>query len=150
MKWMFSRESKVYGPVCNLTAIMVLAHVLLGCCWHHHHAPGYEPASTTCLDHVGVDCQSGSCGHENACGHHAAGADHSHRNGCQGGHCVFGTGQSPRMPAAPSVDLCARTVAAAAGADGSPAESRIWAKAVAAARRCPSLRIHLSQQVLLL
>jgi len=150
MKWPLSRESKVYGPVCNLTAIMVLAHVLLGCCWHHHHASGDEPASTTCLDHVGVDCHGGSYGQERACDHQPAGADHSHGSGCQGGHCVFVTGQSPRMPAAPSTDLCAKTAAAAAVADGLPAESRIWAKAFAAARRCPPLRIHLSQQVLLL
>jgi len=150
MKWILSRESKVYGPVCNLTATMVLAHVLLGCCWHHHHAFGEELASTTYLDHTGVDCRGGGSGHVGACDHQPAGADHSHGSDCQGSHCVFGTERSPRMPAAPSAGICAGRAAAAAVADRLPAESRIWAKAFAAARRCPSLRIHLSQQVLLL
>jgi hypothetical protein len=68
----------------------------------------------------------------------------------KGGHCVFRTEQPPRMPAAPSTDFCAASAVAAAIADSLPRESRVWAKAFAATRRCPSVRIHLWQQVLLL
>ena len=150
MGWVLSRESMVYGPVYNLTAAMLLAHVLLGCCCHHQHAFGNQPAGTRCVDSAGADCHGHSCGEEAGCRHHPAGGEHRGRNGCEGGRCVFVTGQPSRTPAASAAELSNAVAVAATVDEGLPAESGVWARAFAAARRCPSLRTHLWQQVLLL
>jgi hypothetical protein len=150
LKWVFSKEPKVYGLVCNLTAAMVLAHTLLGCCWHHHHTLGDGLGSPTSVDRAGVQFQGGECGHGGRCGHRPAGADHSHRGGCQGGHCVFATGEAARMFAVNAGGFWAGPTLAAADGSRLSAEWGLRAKAVAASRWCPPLRIHLSQQVLLL
>lgn len=140
----------VYGPVYNLTAVMVLAHLLLGCCWHHQHAFGNQPAGTGCVDSAGAGCHGPSCGEEVGCPHHPAGGEHRGRNGCEGVRCVFVTGQPSRTPAASAAELSNLAAVVPTIDEGLPAESSVWARAFAADRRCPSLRTHLWQQVLLL
>jgi len=150
MERILSRESMVYGSVCNLTTVMVLAHLLLGCCWHHQHTSGNQPASTRCVDSAGADCHGPSCGEEFGCRHHPAGGEHQDRGGCEGGRCVFVTGQPSRTPAASAAEFCDVVAVAATVDEGLPAESSVWARAFAAAGRCPPLRTHLRHQVLLL
>ena len=150
MEWVLSRESIVYRSACNLTAVMVLAHVLLGCCWHHQHLSRYQPSCTTCMDVAVADCQGHSCGHEHGCPDQPAGGNHQGQGGCEGGCCVFVSGQPWRTPAASEAEFCDVVAMAGSVDDGPPTESSVLARALAATKRCPSPRIHLCQQVLLL
>jgi len=150
MERVLSRESMVYGSVCSLTAVMVLAHVLLGCCCHHQHASPHQPACTTCVHHAGADCHGHSCGQEGGRHHWPAGGEHQDRGGCEGGRCVFVTGQPSRTPVAAAAEFCGVVTVVAMVDDGLPAESSVCAGAFAAGKRCASLRTHLWQQVLLL
>ncbi|MHC4181523.1 MAG: hypothetical protein ACYSWU_28850 [Planctomycetota bacterium] len=150
MEWILSRESSVRGPVCNLTALTVLAHVLLGCCWHHQHASRDQQACTTCVELAVADCHGHSCGHEHACPHQPAGRNHQGQGGCEGGRCEFVSGHPSRTPEASTAEFCDQVAVAATVDDGPPAESGVSARAFAAARGCPSIRIHLYLQVLLL
>ena len=155
MKWFLSRESVVYGPFCNLTAVMVLAHMLLGCCWHHRHACGDEPACTINANIARVkiaadDCCSHPCGQELGCPGEPADPEHNGRDGCEGGRCVFVGAQPSRTPAGSATELGDVAAVAVTVVDGLPAESSVSTRAFAATRRCPALRTHLYQQVLLL
>jgi hypothetical protein len=140
----------VYRSVCNLTAVTVLAHMLLGCCWHHRHASWSLSACTGYVDLVGADCHNRSCGHE----HDGPGAptdgNHRDRDGCDDSRCVFVSGQPSRSPAVCAVEFCDVVAVAATIDDGLPAGSNVWARACNATTRCPPLRTHLLEQVLLL
>jgi hypothetical protein len=150
MDWILSRESKVYRTVCNLTAIMVLVHMLLGCCWHHHHTSPGEPARAMCVDPAGVDCHCPWCGHERGCPHQPASGGHQGASGCEGSRCVFATEQPSRAPTASTAELSDVAPVGVAVDNELPAESSISARALAATRASQSPRIHLWQQVLLL
>ena len=63
---------------------------------------------------------------------------------------MFVTGQPSRTPAASAAELSNLAAVVPTIDEGLPAESSVWARAFAADRRCPSLRTHLWQQVLLL
>ena len=90
MKWRgFSRlEATVRFPVPHITAIMLLAHVVLGCCWHHSHrcvASERTPApesTTSCHagDHVHSEAEHDP--HD-----HNQGLPYQHH--CDGDRCSF-------------------------------------------------------------
>ncbi len=71
--------------VHNLTMILVLYHVVVGCCWHHGHVESPAPS-------VGGPINTACCGHDHD-GHHDGQnpADHSHQQGgeCDDGMCFF-------------------------------------------------------------
>ncbi len=78
----------MYGLVANLTVVAMLAHSVLGCCWHHGHAgqPEQPGRQTTLLSHAG-------CHHDgHSCSHGIPQRDgHSAPNDCDGSHCMFVT-----------------------------------------------------------
>ena len=78
----------MYGLVANLTVATVLAHSLLGCCWHHGHAdrPEQSGRQTALLSHVGCHHDGDSCSHGIP-----QQADHPTPNDCDGNHCLFVT-----------------------------------------------------------
>ena len=82
----FYERSNVYGLVANLTVVTMLAHALLGCCWHHGHAdrpeqPGRQAAflSHAGCHHDGHSCSRGTPQQE----------DHPTPDDCDGSRCLF-------------------------------------------------------------
>ena len=164
MRWILSQESTVYRSVCNLTAVTVLAHMLLGCCWHHHHAFQLAPACTSGgmllpqRGHVhasedmapGADCDNRSCGHEHGRPHQPDDRQHPDGDGCEDSRCMFVSRQWSRAPDASAGKCFDVTAATTTIDDGLSAGSHIRAGVSSAATRCPPLRTHLLEQVLLL
>ena len=68
-----------------LTAALMLANALAGCCWHHEHATSEEPGQNVLRTASGHD-------HEHGPGvphHHHHHGDRPH-GGSDGGHCASG------------------------------------------------------------
>jgi hypothetical protein len=72
----------------HLTAVMLFAHAVLGCCSHHLHACGESHGSVAFVD--------GKQHCSDACGEHSAGSsgqtshEHQGQDSCQGSTCDFG------------------------------------------------------------
>lgn len=94
-------------PVPQLTTLVLLAHSLLGCCWHHAHAcadeccPTPAPTAAACLcnEHQHPHCQpdpedGGQHPDHGPFPHQHHDADHA----CQASRCTFlRTEVSPRL-----------------------------------------------------
>jgi hypothetical protein len=105
--------------LCNLTALAMALHLVLGCCWHHEHA-GPRAASALAADHHHAACHESrdECGGERAC-------QHAPNEPCDEEHCCFlGVDFVPRVkpvpPAAPGLAAAAQSlpVPASAFCDG--------------------------------
>lgn len=80
------RGSLVNRILSHLVALLLSAHMLLGCCWHHAHA--CSPACGTAAKH----CTHGDCDDDgdDHC-QHAPGSQPSHHptDACSGERCSF-------------------------------------------------------------
>jgi len=142
-------ETAVSSLFSSLTAVSVLAHALLGCCWHHAHACEDAVSHGEAADLLGGHCHapavSASCG----CGHHSCQGDSEGPDPCHGGRCTFLRSERARAPAeapmpCPFPGTCAMIDATAssrlAGGEHKPSCS---------ADGLP-LRLHLFYQILLI
>jgi len=134
--------------ICNLTSAALLAHVLLGCCWHHGHQCSHQLAAAAEVEVAHDRCcaQPQESTHSQApvgdCGH---GDD-----GCQGARCVFMSAAPGAAAAVPALQHRDALLVGPAAADTSAAGSLLCGEAsLAAGCSCP-LRIHLLHQVLLI
>lgn len=79
-----SPDSRLNRLLLHFVAVLLAAHMLLGCCWHHAHA-----CSAAC------DAATESCTHQDEHGH--TDGDHEHGNlpshhptdSCSGERCAF-------------------------------------------------------------
>jgi hypothetical protein len=138
------------GLLSHIAGVVLLLHMLLGCCWHHAHACHHRllPAP---VSPQGDDCDQWAIGgphHSN--GHGSPGDDHHGSDHCQGSWCVFTAGerltavslavlQETAITVAPTGHMGTAVTAAVPG----PGFSNL-------AGPCPPLRLHLVNQVLLL
>ena len=134
--------------ICNLTSVALLAHVLLGCCWHHGHRCSHQSAAAaevaSAHDRCCAQPQEGthSQGSVGDCGH----GD----NGCQGVRCVFVSDAPGAAAAVPAWQHRDALPLGPLAVDTSPAGSPLCGEASLAAGCCRPLRIHLLHQVLLI
>jgi len=112
----------LFGFVSNLTAVALLGHVLLGCCWHHQGCHAEEPSEE----------------------------EHGSHDDCESGRCVFATTQPLRI--APVSVVLLRDAAAAVETDQAVllVESNPLGEAFTATGRYPPPPIYLANQTLLL
>lgn len=117
----FSRlESYVQFPIPQITTVMLLVHLGLGCCWHHAHT-----CSLNCCNLPAVTADSCSC---DAHAHHEAPYEHGqrghgddalirngdkpHRHHCDGDRCSFVPSErSPEQKGELRFDLCPLDIA---------------------------------------
>lgn len=98
----------IFNSMSVVTALMMLAHSVLGCCWHHvhHDAHAQESSVSTASDDIrhGVHSHD-ACSHHHAkvkaahdhvgpnfggCCHHESPEDEGHGHGpCSGSRCSF-------------------------------------------------------------
>jgi len=139
----------MYGLFSTFMVGVMLAHAVLGCCWHHEH--GQETVFVTVVDleeHHGDGCHG--------CSGHSSGPGKSHDHGlpeCGDGKCVFVRLAEDDVPDAPSpfgnspsnLILLAERFSARGLVIAEPGATRtapVWAP--------PALRLHLAKQVLLI
>lgn len=132
--------------LATLTAVLLFAHAVLGCCAHHLHACGES--------HGSIAVGSGNHRHSNSCGDHSAGTpdrtghEHQGQDDCQGSTCDFGRPANDRY--AKSGDAFCQLVALPPFAVvpalvGCQLEHDLTATCV-----LPPVRLHLVHQVLLI
>jgi hypothetical protein len=132
------------GFLPHLTAALLAAHTLLGCCWHHAHACGREcePASSVHASDAPEADDAHRCGADNS-----QSGQHRGLNECRGSSCVFLRtseceldGDQFDLPALACLDAGGSPLCAAA----------VLQPRFAADALLPPLRLHLAHQVLLL
>ena len=138
----------VSGLVSNLTAVALLGHAVLGCCWHHRHLCRLEAARPAVVDCPRAACHCHPCEHRHCRGDQPADEEHGSSHDCDGGRCVFVTAQPVRSETAPMTQFREAITAAATGNAGLPVELNLFSKAFAATGRCPPLPTYLLHQVL--
>ena len=128
-------------PFVLMTAAVLLAHSLVGCCWHHAHASAGGVAR--------------ACAHDEHEHGHDDGApqdesDHEHQSTiCQEGNCVFVRGDGP-VPIDQSSILAIDCFVVQASAI-TQAELRIVRAEYSASQDlAPPSRLHLLHQILLI
>ncbi len=72
----------------NLTAVMLFAHAVLGCCSHHLHACGESHGSVGFMDSK-HDCPD-ACSDHSGSSPERSGHEHQGQDDCQGATCHFG------------------------------------------------------------
>lgn len=77
----------VNRPFVLITVAVLLAHSLLGCCWHHAHASAGGGSQACAHDGHGH-------GHEHGNGQDGSKGEHQHTT-CQEASCVFVRGDGP-------------------------------------------------------
>ncbi len=132
----------------NLTSAALLAHALLGCCWHHQHAGSQAPACSVAAE--GRQAH-GPCSHADSHTCDSPGEDHEGPVGCDDGRCMFVAAApqraAPTLKAAP-IDL-GLDVATCVD-DVLPAELPAGSAVLADVAHGPPLPRHLLHEVLLL
>jgi hypothetical protein len=141
----------VSGVVSNLAVLSLLAHMVLGCCWHHAHASRQDPTSSAPVaDLSGGHDHPDSLPRQRASHPEAAGGEHDGRHGCSGNRCV-GLVDLPTRTLTPSARQSLELPAACQAFHCGPAVPEATpAKAGPLTGRCLSVRIHLLHQVLLI
>lgn len=141
----------MYGLVSNLAALSLLAHMVLGCCWHHPHPSCQDETSTAPVaDLHGGHGHPDSSPLQRASYPEAAGCEHDGRHGCGGDRCV-GLFDPPTRTLTPSAKQSLELPAACQAFDCRPAVPEATpTKAGFSTGRCLSVRIHLLHQVLLI
>jgi hypothetical protein len=136
----------MYRMTNILLAIVVLAHSLAGCCWHHAHAA--EPsAKTTCCSHLHADetADHGDSDHHSKDG---SVPGESSPDGCQEGSCVFlRDGGAPSVGTMPMLAL--DSYAPIASDPGLGSVRLALAACHASQPLAPPTRLHLLHQLLL-
>ena len=76
----------MHGFISHLTAVLLLAHTVVGCCWHHVHACGHEHGPLAL-----VGFQHGSDQHYGCTGGASEQSRDTHSGGddCRGSKCNF-------------------------------------------------------------
>jgi hypothetical protein len=102
-----------------LLSAAVLAHTLLGCCWHHAH-PGEASAAVTSVASAHHGCNghlhnhAGSTGRDSPLvvpsGDEDEGSPHGHRHLCNEPDCMYVAGKTVRMEKPLPVALIAAAV----------------------------------------
>jgi hypothetical protein len=141
----------VHGFVLHLTAASVVAHAVLGCCWHHVHACGHAHGAWAF-----VGSQHGDRHDEHAAGaSDSSGTRHSGREECRGSKCHFLPAKD-KLVVANEVglrvpDLTTQPVALPGLALESAAASGVLRPdLVRGGVPWPAVRLHLAHQVLLI
>ena len=133
--------------VSNLTAVMLAAHTLLGCCWHHGHRS--EPMCSA----VASAASSGHCEAGDAHGpspvQHDCGTQHGGRHDCQGSPCMF-IGPTTQSISPSAVCTLQPLVATLPPASLSAGGAAIERSLLATGALLPPVRLHLAHQVLLI
>ncbi len=136
----------MHDLLSSLTAAILLAHALLGCCWHHAHACGHAHSPVAW---VVAGCEAEGphehSGHApDRPGHKGPGQD-----GCRGAKCDFVRPATENLlpwAAAP----CRPTSAAIVASDRSEAAGDAPQHLCAAGDLLWPVRLHLAHQVLLI
>jgi hypothetical protein len=140
----------LHGIAPNLTAVALLVHAVLGCCWHHAHCCPHSLSCATDANLSGDGAAFEQGEHDCCCSRALAADDHHGGDGCQGVPCRFVSVPSQTAPIAPPAkghDVAASVTAVAAG---EPAGALWGDNLLGATGPCPPLRIHLLHQVLLI
>jgi hypothetical protein len=142
----------LHGFVSHVTAVFLLAHTLLGCCWHHVHACGHEHGVFAL---IGWE-HDGDLRHGHAVGASKPSGDrHPDRDECRGSKCNFVAAKDEFVV---TKNLTARSPAAAWQLAGLPClavdRARVGGLLHPALVRAGVLllpvRLHLANQVLLI
>jgi hypothetical protein len=88
--FLLPRQLRMHFLATSLTVAALIAHALLGCCWHHAHVEAPSSSTTEATikpvvhgDHVHFHASSES-------DHESTPPDHEHdRQGCDDGACTF-------------------------------------------------------------
>ena len=139
------------GLISNVAAISLLAHMVLGCCWHHRHAACRDAApSAAVADLHGGHIHPGSSPLQCTSCPEAGGSEHDGRHGCGGQRCV-GVLDPPTRTPTPSARQSFDVPAACEMSACRPAADETTpTRAGSAAGRYLSVRTHLLHQVLLI
>ena len=143
------RAGTVHRLICNLTSAALLAHVLLGCCWHHGHHCSHQLAAAAEVE-VSHACGCAESGHEGTHSQEPVGGCGHGDDGCQGARCMFVSAAPGAAAAAPLVQHRDAVLLGLTAVDISPARSLLCGAPSLAAGCCRPLRIHLLHQVLLI
>ena len=131
----------------NLTAVMLAAHALLGCCWHHGHRSEqmHSPvASVASSSHCEAGDADGSSPAQHDCG-----TQHGERSDCQGGPCLF-IGPATQNISPSATYALQPLVATLPPASLSASSAAIERSLLANEALLPPVRLHLAHQVLLI
>lgn len=133
----------MHGFLSNLTAVMLLAHAMLGCCAHHVHACGHAHRQ------VGSNDGSTAC-HDHATGYsEGSEGKHQDRDDCRGNRCdmVRPANQAAGKSDPASYQVLGLSLPAVAQASGG--RYRVQQLCTFGTVSLP-VRIHLANQVLLI
>ena len=133
--------------VSNLTAVMLAAHALLGCCWHHGHGSEQMGSPVAVLASSG-HCEAGDA-HGPSLAQHDCGTQHGERPNCQGSPCMF-IGPATQNISPSAVCALQPLVATLPPASLSAGGAAIERSLLAAGALLPPVRLHLAHQVLLI
>ena len=131
------------GFLPYLTAAMLAAHALLGCCWHHAHACGqtHDPLALAGWQHNAEAHGDGATGCSDRSSHE--------RDDCRAPRCDFVVSARVNPPAlSPAPSLSA--VPTVPGADQASLGNSLEQPFGTAGVRLPPVRLHLANQVLLI
>lgn len=135
----------MHKTVHSLTMLLVLYHLLVGCCGHHAHADSRKAS-------IEASPYTACCGHghrEHNDGQEPASSEHSHESGCDEDVCHFVVPQ-----AGGGAVLAVQSAAANCLCSVLPALEHLSSSYLASAppppAGIPPLRLHLVHQVLLI
>jgi hypothetical protein len=135
----------VNAIAATLMSTCLLAHALLGCCWHHEHACiTHGTAAHDAAAHESVAHADGSCDHHNCPGDQRAPCDC--RLEC-GAVCVFVQLQKTIVDGSPTAS---DVVAIDPALRDNRSETRLSWELATSAGHSPPLRLHLLHQILLI
>jgi hypothetical protein len=135
---------RVQGLFSHLTAAVLVAHTLLGCCWHHAHRCGQDEGAPGTL--ASADC---TADHADDADHHAPRHSHHGPHDCLGGACVYIPAGQTRVVAL-AMDLSPAPGLALCFADQSALMPSVETSMFSAGDLCLPVRLHLAHQVLLI
>jgi hypothetical protein len=131
--------------LASLTAVMLFAHAVLGCCAHHVHGCG-KPHGSVAVGGGNHPCSDSLGGHSTGCSERT-GHEHQGQDECQGSTCDFGRPANERY--ANSCDVSCQFVSLPPS-DVVPALLRgLLEHDLGATCVLPPVRLHLVHQVLL-
>jgi len=141
----------VYNLISSLAALSLLAHMVLGCCWHHPHPSCQkETASAAVADLHGGHSHPDSFPLRRATYLESAGCEHEGRHGCGGDRCV-GLCNPPTRSLIPSAKQSLELPAACQAFDCGPAAAEASPTETGFSTGSSfSVRTHLLHRVLLI
>jgi hypothetical protein len=146
----------MHFPIPQVTTLVLLAHSLLGCCWHHAHAcaeaccadPAPMAASCACHSHPREQVGEQVEGRRHSDGAPSQNGQDDHQ--CQGQRCTYTRTKSAAVPDPPRADGF-RVVIAEGSHPASVNDLRsAWRPASVDVVSEPPLRAHLRFCVLLI